>query len=213
LFIFSDTHINLLLLFNIDSNCQKKAIITDTGEEVELNDDGTWKYIYDDPSGSVKLDTVILSRPKDSDFLVKSNKLDIGIWLNKKKWSYSENKNEEESPAEFNFKLIGEDAYGMIIVERIGIPMDNLLEIALNNARNAASDIRVVKKECRQVNGSIVYYMQMEGTIQGIDFVYLGYYRSDKNGSIQFLTYTAQNLLKEYQKDMEELLNGFVNLE
>jgi hypothetical protein len=50
----------------------------------------------------------------------------------------------------------------------------------------------------------------MEGTIQGIKFVYLGYYYSDKHGSIQFITYTSKNLLKDYRADMETLLNGFV---
>jgi hypothetical protein len=202
--------LNLLLLVSVKGICQQKAVITNTGEEVELYGDGTWKYVHSDTTGSVKLDTVILSKPKQSDYLVKSEKLDVGIWLNKKKWSYSKNEKDEESPAEYSFTLTGEDAYGMIITERIPIPIESLLNIAIQNAQSAASNTRVVKDECRQINGTLVHYMQMEGTIQDIEFVYLGYYYSNENGCVQFLTYTAKSLLKEYQKDMEDLLNGFV---
>jgi hypothetical protein len=52
--------------------------------------------------------------------------------------------------------------------------------------------------------------MQMSGTIQGISFVYYGYYYSHESGSVQFLAYTSQDLLNNYSDDIEELLNGFV---
>ena len=53
----------------------------------------------------------------------------------------------------------------------------------------------------------------MNGTIKGIHFTYLGYYFSSPKGTVQFLTYTSVNLLEEYRKDLEELLNGFVKTE
>jgi len=52
--------------------------------------------------------------------------------------------------------------------------------------------------------------IQMDGTTQGIRFSYYGYYFSNSNGTIQFVTYTSQNLLDNYVNDCEELLNGFV---
>ena len=201
---------NLFLIISIDSNCQKKAVIKDSGKEVELFDDGTWKYVITDLSGSIKIDTVILNKLRESDYLIKSAKLKYGIWINKKKWAYEKNKDEEVTPTEYSFRLLGQDAYGMIISERIEIPVDNLLDIAFQNAQQAAPDIKLITKELRQINGNLVYFMQMEGTIQGVKFVYLGYYYSDKDGSIQFLTYTSQNMLKQYKAEMETLLNGFV---
>jgi hypothetical protein len=52
--------------------------------------------------------------------------------------------------------------------------------------------------------------LQIRGTIQSIPFVYLGYYYSGQEGSIQLLTYTASNLFDEYRHDFQELLDGFV---
>ena len=88
--------------------------------------------------------------------------------------------------------------------------MDNLLDIAFQNLLRVAPDGKLIKKECRKLNNKYVYFLQMEGTIQSIKFVYLGYYYSDSNGSIQFLCYTSRNLLNQYQTDLESLLNGFV---
>jgi len=197
----------LLLVISIDCNSQNRAVIKGTGKEVNLFDDGTWKYVIEEPEGVLKTDTLVYNRSKESNNLVKSSKLNYGIWMNNKKWSY---KKGEDGLQEFNFTLVGQDAYGIIISERVEIPIDNLLDIALQNAEKAAPDIKVIKKECRRINGKIVHFMQMEGTLQGIKFVYLGYYYSDSNGSIQFLTYTSQNLLKQYRNEMETLLNGFV---
>jgi hypothetical protein len=50
--------------------------------------------------------------------------------------------------------------------------------------------------------------MVMKGTIEGIQFVYYGYYYAGKAGTIQLLTYTSQNLFAEYKSEMTELLNG-----
>ncbi len=203
----------ILLLFltgSIGSNCQMHAVIKETGEAVELFDDGSWRYVYDDPSGSIKTDTVIFNKTKESNFLVQSNKLHYEVWFNKKKWSHQKSDEDGSVPAEYVFTLIGEDAYGLVISERIEVPIDNLMNIAVQNAQKAAPDIRVVTQECRRVNSKVVHFMQMEGTIQGIKFVYMGYYYSDSNGSLQFLTYTSQNLLKQYQEEMLALLNGLV---
>jgi hypothetical protein len=97
----------------------------------------------------------------------------------------------------------------MIISERISIPMDKLREIALDNARDAAPDIKVVEEQRRRVNGTDVLMMRLEGTTNGIPFTYLGYYYGGPVGTIQVITYTGQNLFDEYRKEFEEFLNGF----
>ena len=84
-----------------------------------------------------------------------------------------------------------------------------MAQIALENAKKAAPDARIVKEEYRVVNGNKVIYLEMEGTIQGIKFKYLGYYYSGRSGSTQYLTYTGANLVGEYKKDIERFLNGF----
>ena len=70
----------------------------------------------------------------------------------------------------------------------------------------------VVKEEFRNVNGMKVLLLHMNGTIQGIKFSYYGYYYSNSNGTVQFITYTSQNLLDGFKSKIEDLLNGIVEL-
>lgn len=203
----------LITTNNILINSQKQAVIKETGKVVNLFDDGTWKYHVNEGEGMTKIETLEVSRPKASNFLIKSERLKYGVWLDKKKWEFTKNPDDDRTPSEYSFRRKGEDAYGLIIAEKIEIPIENLLDIAYQNLLRVAPDGILVKKECRKFDNLVVHFLQMEGTIQGVKFVYLGYYYSDKNGSIQFLCYTSQNLLNQYRPDIESLLNGFVILE
>lgn len=190
---------------------QTTAIIPTTLKEVILFDNGTWKFANNSDENSPKINNRF-SRPTTSDFLVKGQKLKYGIWVNKNKWSHFKIKPEENSPAEYKFRLNGEDAYGMVIPEKIKVPLEFLVEYAVDNARKIAPDVEITAQEDRVVNGINVRFIQLEGHIEGVNFVYLSYYYSSDIGVIQFITYTAKNLWKQYQRDMENLLNGMVIL-
>ncbi len=204
------TILTILLLLTVPSIYAQINAITETGDEVILYEDGTWKYLND----SVNVDTEILRNETEFlkgehlTFLVKSNKINIGIWINPKNWSFT--KANDGDVFEYQFQKKGDDLYGMLITEKIQIPIEALTDIALENAKSAAPDIKIIKKEYRIVNGIEVLMMQMSGTIQGMKFTYYGYYYSNSNGTIQLLTYTGENLFPVYLNDMEEFLNGLI---
>lgn len=188
---------------------QTKAV-TDKGDEVILYADGTWKYAEDKKeSDHNKIDTIVTTKPLTAKFLVKSEKVECGIWVDPKKWKFKKGDAAEDEIIELSFTLAGQDAYGMFISERIEIPLESLKEIALMNARNASPDVEIVKEQVRNVNGLYMLCLQMNGTIKGVKFTYLGYYYSGKNGTVQFVTYTSQSLFSKYKPEMEGLLNGF----
>ena len=190
-------------------NAQTSAI-TGNGDEVILYEDGTWKYLDDSAIEKtvIPVNKKKFSKDKNSSFLVKSNRLNVGIYINPKSWSFT--KGGDEEVYEFQFQKKGGDLYAMLISEKIQVPIETLKEVAITNARSAAPDIKVVKEEYRTVNGIQVLMMQMTGTIQGIEFTYYGYYYSNSKGTIQLLTYTSETLFNEYKGDIELFLNGFV---
>lgn len=202
----------IILFLGIYSQAQISGL-TESGDEIILYDDGTWTYANDSllDSKEILLNDKEFIKDKNSSFLIKSSVLNIGIWINPKKWSFTKAKDNEDAEFEFNQK--GEDLYGMLISEKIEIPLLSLKGIAFENARSVSPDIKIVREEYRMVNGIKVLLLQMSGSIQGMKITYYGYYYSNANGTIQFLTYTAQNLLSNYMNDIEELLNGFVELE
>ncbi len=189
-------------------SAQQKAV-TETGEEVILYADGTWSYL--DSESEVKeipVNKKAFKKSKNASFLLKSSRVNLGFWLDPKKWSFKKAANNED--AEYELQLKEGDLYGMIITEKMEVPLEALKDIAIENGRAVAPDLTIVKEEYRTVNGTKVLLIQMNGTTQGIKFSYYGYYYSNSNGTIQFVTYTSQNLLDTYVNDCEELLNGIV---
>lgn len=201
----------ILLLTGQLVRSQVRAL-TETGDEVILYENRTWTYVNDSVTAmhEIKVNDTDFRKSKNSTFLVKSKKLNIGIWIDPEKWNFTKNSTNEA--AEFQFQKKDEDLYALMVSEKMQIPVESLKQIALQNARNAAPDARIVHEEYRNVNGIKVLMMQMIGTIQGIKFTYCGYYYSNPNGTVQLLTYTSQNLYDHYQKDIETFLNGFVEL-
>ncbi|MEP6794282.1 MAG: hypothetical protein ABJB16_08155 [Saprospiraceae bacterium] len=200
-----------LIFFTISSYAQQSAV-TQTGEQVTLYDDGTWTYVNKD---SINADEILtnpekFTRGEGASFLLKSTRLSIGCYLDPKKWSFK--KGEETEAAEYEINDIPTGLYGMMITEKLDLPLESLANIALDNARDAAPDVKVNKKEYRYVNGLKVLMMRMTGTIQGIKFSYYGYYYSTLNGATQFLVYSSEEIIDQHISDIEDLLNGFVEI-
>jgi hypothetical protein len=192
-------------------NAQIKAV-TEKGDEVWLKDDGTWAYVNDTEEKSIEIpfNKKEFKKEQGSTFLLKSSKANLGFWLDSKKWSFT--KETSNPSSEYELQCKDKDLYGMILIEKIEIPLETLKGIAFKNAQEAAPDMKIIKEEYRTVNGLKVLLMQMNGSMQGIKFSYYGYYFSNKNGSVQYVTYTAQNLMSEYENECDILLNGLVEL-
>ncbi len=202
----------VFLLESIDVDAQKTAI-TDQGDQIVLYADGTWKPIETDSLSQpqIVMHPTPFKKSGNSTFLVKSNKANVGVWINSKKWSFRKGGGNDD--IEYQFAAKGKDVYGMMIAERIEIPIESLAQIAFQNAQKQSADIYIVKREFRMVNGKKVLLMQMNGTIQGIKFSYYGYYYSNPGGTVQMVTYTSQNLFQDQLAYAEELLNGLTLVE
>ena len=193
-------------------SAQQRAV-TELGEEVILFSDGTWRYanLEVEETKPIPTNPQTFEKDKSASFMLKSKKAKVGFWLDPKQWSFQQATDNPD--AEYDLQLKGEDLFGMIITEKMEIPLESLKSIAFENGRAAAPDLEIVKEEYRNVNGIKVLCLQMNGTLQGIKFAYYGYYYSNEGGTVQFITFTSQQLLKSYEKDCEKLLNGLVRMD
>ena len=193
---------------------QIKAL-TENGREVILYDNGTWKYSGDSSNASTAgTDSLAtnehrFAKPVSSSFMVRSNNFNVGVYIDPTKWTFKKHGENEDIP-EYHFNMKQGDGYGMMITERTSISIENMRQIALINGRKASADIKETFAEYRMVNNKKILCMKMDGTIQGIRFVYFGYYYSNAKGTVQLLTYTSQQLFEKMEKDLENFLNGFV---
>lgn len=201
----------LILSFPLCISAQTRAI-TDTGQEVMLNSDGTYTYVNKEEAAAVNIPTnsTEFSKSETASFLLKSKRVNVGFYLDPKLWSFGEP--QDNPDAEYEVALKGEDLYGVIITEKIEVPLETMKNIALQNARQIAPDVHVVKQEYRMVNGQKVLYLELFGTMDGMKIAYAGYFFSNSSGTVQFITFTSQNLLEEYREHSQQLINGLVSL-
>lgn len=203
LFLFT-----FLGVLHTSAYAQIKAV-TDKGEEVILNNDGTWKYASIKPAYDTRLDTPKLTKDAGATFLLKGGKVKYGLWLDPKKWSFKAVTGEDDSPIEYSLSLKKESGYCMIIPEEMELSLEVLQSAAMINAKSAAPDVHVVREETRKVNGNIVKHLELRGTVEGIKFVYFGYYYTGSIGTVQLVCYTSESLFPKYKLELETLLNGF----
>lgn len=101
--------VTIFILLTTTSYASQKAI-TDTGEEVILNSDGTWKYT----DNSKKANNIIETnkkrfvKPIDSSFFLKSTKNNSAYWINIDKWTFKKATNKKH--------ILREEKYYSIII-------------------------------------------------------------------------------------------------
>ena len=198
----------LLCLFSLPLMASQRAV-TDEGDIVILNDDGTWVFESPDTveSAEIPISEKEFTKTADSIFRLKSTKTNSEIWLDTKKWLFEKGTTDEA--AEYTFRLRGGDLYGQLISEQVELDIVALTDVALENARSVAPGMKRTKREYRVVNGTKVLFMEMQGVLQGTNFTFRGYYFSNSTGSTQFLTYTGTNLVEKYDQEIQSFVNGF----
>lgn len=197
--------IGLFFLATLSLQAQKYAT-TDEGLRVQLNDNGTWILLEKDTSTAITVNPKPFTKPANGIAVKKSKQNDVSLNYNPVKWKVSKEKNNED--AEFEFEHTSGNAYIMAITEKIEIPLESLKKISYTTLSESAPDSKIEKSEYRTVNGLKVLHLKMTGTMEGIKFVYYGYYFSNEKGTTQLVCYTSKSLFNEYQNDFDDFLNG-----
>ena len=195
----------IFVLLQLTVQAQRYAT-TDEGLRVQLNDDGTWVLLEKDTSTAITVNPKAFTKPSTAIAVKKSVENNTSLNYNPVKWKSSKDKNNED--AEFEFDHVKGNAYAMMITEKIEIPLESLKNIFFENLLENAPDAKINNAEYRTVNGLKLLHMEVSGTMQGIKFVYFGYFFSNEKGTTQLVCYTAKSLLNEYKTDFEDILNG-----
>ena len=137
------------------------SAVTENGDEVFLYDDNTWIYKNENLSNKSlsSISYPIYNYDKNSTFLVKSNTIKMGVYIDPKKWSFNKSLSDEY---EYEFELKNEELFAMMINEKIEMPLENLKELAFYNFSFAADDARIVNQEFRSVNDLLILMLHME---------------------------------------------------
>jgi hypothetical protein len=205
LLLFSTLVVVLLFALPDYGFCQNPIKArTDTGKEVLLYPDGKWKYAEE--KKDISSETKTHNKSASSTTPLKSTKGAFEIWFDEAKWSAPKT----DEGGRIHLKLKSGDAYVLIVSEEIGVPTASLKDLALENAKSVGSDFSLLAEETRMVNARELTSLKFNTTIKGILLTYYGYYYGGKEGAIQVICFTGQNLFGKYERDFTELLDGFV---
>jgi len=195
---------------------QQKAL-TENGREVLLFENGTWKYSSDSISKTTSVFDSLPLNPKkfakdpNESFLVKSNVLNIGIYINPGNWTFKP-RNDTETKQEYVFVAKKAYAYAVVVTEPTPVDISKMPYIALLMAQRAATNVKQTMAEYRMVNNKKVLCLGFQGTVNSLKIMYLGYYFSNEKGTVQLISYTSQENFLKYKTEMESFLNGLVEL-
>lgn len=195
-----------VFIFFISNSVIARSIEATTGDgkKVILKSDGSWKYKSIKKSNKEPRKDI----PSGSNEVFKGRHGLYELWYDKDTWKVS--KGYQHPDGDITLVHSDGDAYVVVIAERLSMPIDTLRNLAFENAKEAAPDIRIIFEESKNVNGVDILHMQMDGTIQEIPFTYFSYYWGGEAGTLQVLAYTGQNLFKEFRPDFTNVLNGLV---
>lgn len=189
---------------------QTKAV-TETGEQVLLAADGTWRYVEAVKNNdSIAVNPTQFKKASTANFLLKSKIAPIGVWLNSKQWNFVKSVGDA---SEYSFSLKENSSVGgQIVIESMGMDLKSLRKIAIEGMQAVSSQFKIVHEETRSVNGLPVLYIHSDAVVQGIKINYLTYYFTNSESTVQFIGYISKNVVEKYKSTMEELLNGLVTL-
>lgn len=187
--------------------------MTEKGDVVILNSDKTWRYANED-----KIDRNIISENKNKfikkpnqNFRVSAVPTSIGVFIDPSEWSFKKDNDKDLSYNRMSFQSKKSPSlFVFLISEEIPIPLKVLGEVAIENAKLEAKDTRLIKREYRNVNGSKILYQELEATIRGIKFKFIGYYISNKTGTVQLVVYSTPDILNANLMQVDNFLNGLV---
>ena len=94
------------MLWSINGCASQKAI-TDTGDIVILNDDGTWVYSDDakKTANAIETNERKFAKPKDTSFILKSTINNSAFWVNMHRWAFKKGDVDAGAIAEYEFQL------------------------------------------------------------------------------------------------------------
>ncbi len=128
----------------------------------------------------------------------------LAVAYNSKKWKQTK----ESEPGRFSFTLGSGDGYALVIYEGLSVPLDNLPDIALTNAKAADPNAKVLSREKLTVNGLTIWRQKMSANVNGIPVYYFGHYYGGDGGTVQVLTYSGQSQFAGVEAELIEFLSG-----
>lgn len=193
-------------------NAQVQKAVTESGKEVVLFDDGTWRFVHE--SDSAALETIITNpaiynRDPRATRIINSSNLNVAVYHDPKKWTAAPNRLRN-----IEYLFVGPDhIFATLTADKSRIPNLRIVkDVVISNVRQAVDYFRLKESEYRTVNGKKMLYLRYMANLKGMDFEYAGYYYVNDGGFAMVVAYTMQKDFDAKYPEIETFLNGLVEM-
>ena len=200
-----------ILLQSLTFIAQQKAL-TEDGKEVVLFDNGTWKFVNE--SDAKVLETIVTNnnvfeKTKTASFLMKSKKMDVGVYFDPKKWKLATQNISPHVEYFFAERNSNDGYFGFMITEKVQIAtLKNLKDLIIENVNRNVDYFRLKESEYRTVNGVKVLYIRYAANTKGMDFEYAGNYYINSDGYAGVVGFSSRKMFENSFGAIQELING-----
>lgn len=147
-------------------------------------------------------------KPPSATRMLKGKKCPYELWYNPILW---QTKPTSKPAQEFRLVHRTNEAYAVVIAERVPLDSANLKRAVTINLKKAGAQILDTGPlEELVVNGTDLWCWTFTLHMMGGDWAFRNYYWLSSTGVIQLNTYTATHLMDEHRADLNDLLNGLV---
>lgn len=216
----------IVALFYVPFSQAQRIAITEKGEVVLLNANGTWRPQPKDSSFVISLNMDSLNTveaksipqnlnkyesPRNATHLIKSKKVKVGLYINNKYWGVRRGEINEYSEYYFFNKV--DDGYAQFYSENTtGLTLADLQKSILRSTRSEMTDAYIKMSEYRWVNGIKVICTNVIGTMNNFKSESLTYSFITEEGIVKLGIYNSQSKFEKYRELYENFLNGLVLL-
>jgi hypothetical protein len=167
----------------------------------------------------VEIDKSVIQyfRPQASTKLIKGEKVDYELWVDKNKWEIYDSRD----TVFIDFRnMLGSQGTGlshvlrhnsgesMAIIQEIRTSTDfEILHKSLSESLSMGKG-SIVSEDIRRVNGSDILYIKWMEDLGTSKIMWLSYYLSNNSGHMRLAGGTTEDLFAEYESDIIDLLNG-----
>ena len=208
----------LFLIFNYAFLISQTKALTEDGKEVVLLENKTWRFVNETDEktlNDIGTNDNALQKTAGSTFLLKSKKVDAGIYFNPKNWKTI--KMSVLPTAEYTFQNLTNPntmILGCLISENAPVQtLKNLRDIMLASVQAKADYFKLNKSEYRTVNGMKVLFVDYSLNTSGMDFHYIGNYYLTDDGYCNLVAFTYEKEFEKNKSEMMNFINGLVKTE
>jgi len=203
-------------LFSYAFSFSQIKALTEDGKEVVLFDNKTWRFVNESDEKTLdenETNENPFTKSNEATFLLKSKRVDAGIYFNPKKWKTI--KNDIAPTAEYVFQnTVNQLILGAFITENVPVPtLKSLKEFKISSIEKSADFFRLNKSEYRTVNGVKVLFLDYLANLKGMDFHYISNYYITEDGYASIVVYTFEKQYAESKTELENFINGLVQTE